>query len=90
MYSIKFTNRFKKDLIRCKKKGYDISLIKKAILLLETNGKLPKEYKTHSLSGNYAGFLECHVKPDWLMVWRQNDTELILLFTNTGTHSDLF
>ena len=90
MYTIKYTNRFKKDLIQCKKRGYDVSLLQKAIELLEKDGKLPKEYKTHSLSGRYSNCLECHIKSDWLLIWQQNDTELVLLFTNTGTHSDLF
>ena len=46
--------------------------------------------KPHKLSGDYVGCWECHIKPDWLLVWEQNDTELVLLMTNTGTHSDIF
>jgi mRNA interferase YafQ len=56
----------------------------------EAKGKLPRIYKPHKLTGNYIDCWECHLQPDWLLVWKQNDTELILLFTNTGTHSDLF
>ncbi|UOE42489.1 type II toxin-antitoxin system YafQ family toxin [Chryseobacterium suipulveris] len=54
------------------------------------SGTLPKKYKPHKLSRNYANCWECHIKPDWLLIWQHNDQELILLFLNTGTHSDLF
>lgn len=60
------------------------------IKTLETKGRLPARFKPHRLSGKYAGLWECHIKPDWLLVWMQNDEELTLLFTNTGTHSDVF
>ena len=60
------------------------------IELLEKNGTLPRQYKPHKLSGNYKGHWECHIKSNWLLVQQQNDKELVLLFTNTGTHSDLF
>ncbi len=90
MYSVEYTNRFKKDIKRAIKRGYDLALIEKAIDLLQNTGKLPAQYKPHSLSGKYAGMHECHIKPDWLMVWEQNDDKLTLLFLATGTHSDLF
>ena len=90
MYSIYFTNRFKKDVKRCKKRGYDLSVLTKAIDLLQKTGKLPPQFKTHILKGKYEGLYECHLKPDWLLVWEQNANELTLLFMTTGTHSDLF
>ncbi len=90
MYRIGYTTRFKKDFKRCKNRGLDISLLERAIELLQLNGNLPQVYKPHKLSGNYADCWECHLQPDWLLVWKQNDSELILLFTNTGSHSDLF
>ena len=65
-------------------------LFTKVAKILEEKGSLPKEYKPHVLSGKYKGCWECHIKADWLLVWQQNDKELILLFTNTGTHTDLF
>lgn len=58
--------------------------------LLAETGTLPTHYKPHKLSGKYNGCWECHIKSDWLLVWMQNDKELVLLFTNTGTHADLF
>jgi len=65
-------------------------LIKEAMVLLAETGTLPATYHPHKLSGDYVGCWECHIKPDWLLVWEQNDTELVLLMTNTGTHSDIF
>ncbi len=90
MYNIKATNQFMKDLKRCKKRGYDIPLLEKVIDALQKTGKVPDMHKPHKLSGNYINCWECHIKPDWLLVWQQNDMELLLLFIATGTHSDLF
>ena len=90
MYKIYTTNRFEKDLKLCKKRNYDLNLLKDVIDLLQINGKLPIKYKSHKLSGDYTDCWECQIKSDWLLVWKQNDDELTLLFTNTGTHSDLF
>ena len=90
MYTIITTNRFEKELKLCKKRGYNMELIQKVISILSNTGKLPAKYKPHKLSGNYENCWECHIKGDWLLIWMQNDQELTLLFTNTGTHSDLF
>ena len=89
-YEIRMTHTFRKDMERCRKRGLDLELLKTAVRLLESNGKLPSDYLAHKLTGNYAGCWECHLKPNWLMIWEQNDTELTLLFTGTVTHSDLF
>lgn len=90
MYSINYTNRFKKDLKRCAKRGLDIRKIMWAVKQLELHGELPVGYKPHKLFGDRKGQWECHIQPDWLMVWEQNDQQLTLLFLQTGTHSDLF
>ena len=90
MYSINYTNRFIKDLKLCKKRGLDIQLIQDAVALLAETGTLPAQYRPHRLSGNRQGQWECHIQPNWLMTWEQNDMELTLLFLQTGTHSDLF
>ena len=84
------TKTFRKDTERCRKRGYDMELLKTAIRLLEADGRPPKRSLPHKLSGQYGGCWECHLKPDWLLIWEQNDNELTLLFTGTGTHSDLF
>ncbi len=90
MYSVRYTAQFKKDLKLCVKRGLDIDLIRTAITILAENGKLPQSYKPHVLHGKRDGQWECHIKPDWLMVWEQSDEELTILMLNTGTHSDLF
>ncbi len=84
------TKTFRKDTERCQKRGYNMELLKTAIRLLEAQGSLPPSYRPHKLSGNYDSSWECHIKGDWLLIWEQNDSELTLLFTGTGTHSDLF
>ena len=89
-YKIVATKRFEKDVKRCKKRNLPMDKLKKVILLLEEFGKLPSEYKPHKLSGQYAGSGECHIMPDWLLIWKQDDDELVLVMTNTGTHSDVF
>ena len=90
MYEIKMTKTFRKDVERCRKRGYNMELLKTAINLLANTGKLPATYRPHKLSSNFNGSWGCHLKGDWLLIWEQNDTELVLLFTGTGTHSDLF
>ena len=89
-YSIDFTNKFKKSLRKGVKRGLDPTLIEKAVEKLAKEGKLPPSYKSHKLHGNLEGIRECHITPDWLMLWEQNDEKLTLLFLNNGTHSDLF
>ena len=90
MYSISYTKRFSKDLIRCQKRGLDIQAIKDVIVLLSSTGTLPAQYHPHKLSGSRRGQWECHIKPNWLMTWEQDNTQLTLLFLQTGTHADLF
>lgn len=90
MYSIKYSSRFDKSLKRCYKRGMDIEKLREVISMLERSGSVPAQYRPHRLSGDYAGCWECHIKPDWLLIWKQNDTELVLLMVDTGTHSDLF
>ena len=90
MYSIDYTNRFRKDVRLCVKRGLDISNIQRVVGILEKKGELPNTYKPHKLVGIYANCWECHIQPDWLLVWEQNDERLTLLFLRTGTHSDIF
>ena len=90
MYQVKYTKQFEKDLRLCMKRGYDLNLFRDVASILAQEGKLPSIYYPHKLSGKYKDRWECHIKSDWLLVWKQNDEELVLLFTNTGTHSDLF
>ena len=89
-YTLKTTNAFDKDVERCIKRGYPMDKLRKAMTLLEQDGSLPAEYKSHKLHGDRKGQWECHIQPNWLLVWEQHDQELILIMLNTGTHSDLF
>ncbi|MBR6396279.1 MAG: type II toxin-antitoxin system YafQ family toxin [Lachnospiraceae bacterium] len=90
MYTIKPTTKFQKDLKRVQKRGYDISLLSEVIKKLANGEQLPAKNKDHLLSGDYAGCRECHVTPDWLLIYEVVDETLILYLTRTGTHSDLF
>lgn len=89
-YEVKTTTRFQKDLKLIQKRGYDISLLTVVIKKLANGETLPEKYKDHSLSGNYKGCRECHITPDWLLIYEVSAGELILYLTRTGTHSDLF
>ncbi len=89
-YEISYTNRFRKDIKRCNKKKLDLYRLSAAITMLQTSGKLTSEYKPHKLKGIYNGLWECHLNPDCLMVWKQDDKKFTLMFMYTGTHSELF
>jgi mRNA interferase YafQ len=89
-FSIKSTSKFKKDLKRVNKRGYNIELLKAVVSLLQRGEELPPEYKDHPLKGDYLGCRECHVTPDWLLVYKQVEETLVLVLSRTGTHSDLF
>lgn len=80
MYEVIYSSSFKKDIKRCQKRNLDFKLLKKAVNQLENTGKLPAQYKSHKLIGNLKGFWECHLKPDWLLVWEQDDKNRILYF----------
>ena len=91
MYTIRYSGQFKRSYKQCKKRGYDMSKLETVLRLLAENGTLPPKYKPHILSGRgLVGYWECHIQPDWLLVWDQNDRELVLLLLDTGTHSDIF
>ena len=90
MYKIKTSNKFEKDFVKCLKRKLDANALAEVLEILEVSGKLPHKYKSHILSGNFSGYHECHIKPDWLLIWRQNDRSKIIELARTGTHSDLF
>ena len=90
MYQVKFTTTFKKSYKLMKKRGLDISLLDDVIDKLRQGIPLEEKYKDHALSGNFDGFRECHIKPDWLLVYLIEDDILTLTLVNTGSHSDIF
>lgn len=89
-YNLRPTTRFQKDLKRVQRRGYDLSLLTAVIKRLADGEVLPERNKDHALSGTYSGCRECHISPDWLLIYEIADDELILYLTRTGTHSDLF
>lgn len=92
MYTVKFTSKFKKDYKLYQKRGYDMDKIKKVITLLASGTNqdtLINEYKDHVLKGNWKGFRECHILPDWLLVYEIVEDTLVLSLARTGSHSDL-
>lgn len=90
MYNIRPSTKFQKDLRRIQKRGYNISLLTNVLSLLALGEALPAKYKDHPLAGNYKGCRECHITPDWLLIYEISEKEIILYLTRTGTHSDLF
>ena len=90
MYKLNTTKQFEKDYKLCKKLGLNLQLINSVFELLENKGHLPAKYKPHKLTGNYTGFLECHIQGDGLLIWLLDEAEKEILLIRTGTHSDLF
>lgn len=89
-YNVRPTTKFQRDLKRVQRRGYDISLLTAVIKKLADGEPLPEKNKDHNLSGDYSGCRECHITPDWLLIYELSDGDLILYLTRTGTHSDLF
>ncbi len=90
LYSVEVTNQFKRDVVLCSERGLPLKELREAVCILAEQGMLPEKYKAHKLKGYKENVMECHLRPDWLLVWIQEDNSLTLLFTNTGTHSDIF
>jgi len=88
MLLIKTTNTFEKDAIKMRKRGKDIGKLEYIVSILAEERTLPAKYRNHKLIGNYQGLMECHVEPDWLLIYEIGDNTLYLV--RTGTHSDLF
>ena len=88
-YQLKITNSFKRDYKKMIKRGYDPLLIKNIVDKLLNGEKLPDKNKDHDLKGDWAGFRECHIQPDWLLVYRIKNDILTLTLSRTGSHSDL-
>lgn len=90
MYKLKFTKAYKKSYKRIVKRGLDISLLEDVIDMLRQGIKLDLVYNDHILKGELAGFHECHIKPDWLLIYLIEDDILTLTLVDTGSHADLF
>lgn len=88
--SIQFTNQFKKDLKLAKKQGKDLDKLFEVINILANEEKLDIKFKDHDLSGSYKGTRECHIEPDWLLIYEIDNNALVLMLYRLGTHSELF
>ncbi|ANU53041.1 type II toxin-antitoxin system YafQ family toxin [Acutalibacter muris] len=89
-YIVKVTTQFRKDYKMALKRNLNIRLLEEVVAALSMGNSLPEKNRDHSLSGNWAGYRECHILPDWLLVYRIENDVLVLTLSRTGTHSDLF
>lgn len=89
-YTITNTTKFKKDLKRLKKRHLPLEKLESVINLLANGETLPEKYHDHELIGNYSGCRECHIEPDWLLIYEIYNDTLLLVLTRTETHADLF
>ena len=88
MLDVRYSTKFKKDFKTSVKRHYKMELLQQAIDILRIPDTLPPKNRDHNLSGNYSKYRECHIEPDWLLIYRQENNELLLY--RTGTHADLF
>ena len=89
-YELILTGKFKKGLKLAKKRGLDLKLLDKVITMLQNDISLEEKYRDHELKGKYQGFRECHIQPDWLLIYLKENDVLTLTLVDTGTHADLF
>jgi len=90
MLTLVTTSKFRRDYKAMKKRGYDLKLLENVLDTLINEKALDEKYRDHMLHGNYEGFRECHIQPDWLLIYRVVNDKAILIASGTGTHSDLF
>lgn len=90
MYSIEYSNRYKKSYKLAVKRGLDVSVLNSVVKTLAEGKRLDAKHKDHDLKGDLAGFRECHVQPDWLLIYRIINKTCVLYLLDTGTHADLF
>lgn len=90
MLNVRYSTKFKKDFKLAQKRGLPMQELKTIIEKLANGETLASKHHDHSLTGNYSMFRECHIRPDWLLIYRINDSELKMISHRAGTHSDLF
>lgn len=89
-YELEYSGQFLKDLKLAKRRGLNISDLSNIVKLLQAGDVLPEKCRDHALIGNYKGFRECHINPDWLLIYKKKETIKVVSLYRTGTHSDLF
>lgn len=90
MLKVRYSAKFKKDFKSIIKRGYDVSLLENVIDILRNEKELPEKYSDHPLKGIFIGHRECHITPDWLLIYKKENDMITLSLTRTGSHSDLF
>ncbi|MBR1438578.1 MAG: type II toxin-antitoxin system YafQ family toxin [Synergistaceae bacterium] len=90
MYTVRTSKRYRRELKKVISRGKDIGKLEEVINILASGEKLPQKYSDHPLSGDWKGFRECHIEPNWLLVYSIHDDILVLVLMSTGTHSDVF
>ena len=89
-YKVELLSKFKKDYKLAMKRGLPEAKLEEVLKILRENGSLPAKFKPHKLKGKYAGLWECHIQPDWLLIWDQDNAIRLISLIRTGSHSDLF
>ena len=89
-YALAITAQFKREYKLARKRGFDPRRLAEVVALLANGVPLPEKNRDHALSGDWIGYRECHILPDWLLIYRLEEDILVLTLTRTGTHSDLF
>ena len=90
MYAIKWSSKFKKEYKLAIRRNYKIKELDEVIITLANGETLPEKYEDHALEGKWKGHRECHIRPDWLLIYQIKEDMLVLELTRTGTHADLF
>ena len=88
--TVKFTTQFRKDYKLAMKRGLRIALLEEVVECLAMGEPLPEKNRDHALTGDWVGHRECHIQPDWLLIYRMEGDVLVLMLARTGSHSDLF
>ena len=89
-YTVKYTSRFKKEAKRAEKQGKNMALLKTTAALLSSGEPLPPKFKDHALTGNWEGYRECHLSPDWLLIYLIENDDLVLTLNRTGSHAEIY
>jgi mRNA interferase YafQ len=90
VYSLEFTKQYLRDLKLSRRRNLDEEKLNQLIKILISGDKIPTQYENHVLTGNYLGLNECHISPDWLLIYSKNKTIKLITLVRTGTHADLF
>lgn len=88
-YELEYTSKFVKEMKRAAKRGLNLEKLRAVLVMLANGEKLPYKYRNHKLTGNYEGSWECHIEPDWLLIYRIKEELQVISLQRTGSHSDL-